>query len=89
MEFSAADGKKAVCPYCGHEMLIEKEEKAGKEYERLMAAARAEEDIKDLQRKRKHKRRLKGWLIALSGWIDAAEMEADLRHARTGYHLVD
>ena len=23
------------------------------------------------------------------GWTDAAEMEADLRHVRDGYHLVD
>ena len=60
MELSA-DGNEAACPYCGHRMLIEKEELAQKEYERRMAKARAEEDIKDLQRKR----RLKGWLIAL------------------------
>ena len=46
MELSA-DGKTAVCPYCGNKMLIEKEELARKEYERLMAKARAEEDIKD------------------------------------------
>jgi len=26
---------------------------------------------------------------AFSGWTDSAEMEADLRHARDGYHLVD
>ena len=26
---------------------------------------------------------------SFSGWTDAAEMEADLRHARNGYHLVD
>ena len=26
---------------------------------------------------------------AFSGWTDAAEMEADLRHARDGYHLAD
>ena len=26
---------------------------------------------------------------SFSGWSDAAEMEADLRHARDGYHLVD
>ena len=26
---------------------------------------------------------------SFSGWTDAAEMEADLRHARDGYHLVD
>ena len=25
---------------------------------------------------------------SFSGWTDAAEMEADLRHARDGYHLV-
>ena len=64
MELSA-DGKTAVCPYCGNKMLIEKEELTRKEYERLMAKARAEEDIKDLQRKRQRSRRLKGWLIAL------------------------
>jgi ATP-dependent DNA ligase len=26
---------------------------------------------------------------SFAGWTDAAEMEADLRHARDGYHLVD
>lgn len=26
---------------------------------------------------------------AFSGWTDAAEMEADLRHARDGYRLAD
>ena len=64
MELSA-DGKKAVCPYCGHEMLIEKEDSAKKEYERCIAKARAEEDIRDLQDQRRRRRRLKGWLIAL------------------------
>ncbi len=47
MELSA-DGKTAVCPYCGNKMLIEKEDRAQKEYERRMAKARAEEDIRDL-----------------------------------------
>ena len=61
----AADGKKAVCPYCGHELLIEEDESAQKEYERRMARARAEEDIKDLQSRRHRLRRLRGWLIAL------------------------
>ena len=61
----SADGKKATCPYCGHTILIEKEEYAKKEYERRMAKARAEEDIKDLRDKRQRRRRLKGWLIAL------------------------
>ena len=64
MELSA-DGKKAVCPYCGNKMLIEKDDRAQKEYERRMAKARAEEDIKYLQIKRQRKRRLRGWLIAL------------------------
>ena len=64
MELSA-DGKKAVCPYCGQEMLIEREERAQKEYERHLAKALAEEDIRDLQRKRQRKRLLKGWFIAL------------------------
>ena len=64
MELSA-DEEKAVCPYCGYEMLIEKEEPAQEEYERRIAQARADEDIKDLQRDRQRKRRLKGWLIAL------------------------
>lgn len=64
MELSE-DGKKAVCPYCGNKMLIEKEDRAQKEYERRMAKARAEEDIRDLQIKRQRKRRLKGWFIAL------------------------
>ena len=64
MELSA-DGKEAVCPYCGHKMLIEKEERAQKEYERRMAKARAEEDIRELQRKRQQGRRLRGGLIAL------------------------
>ncbi len=61
----SADGEKAVCPYCGHVILIEKDKTAQKEYERRMAKARAEEDIKDLQSKRQRRRRLKGWLIAL------------------------
>ena len=61
----SADGKQAACPYCGRKMLIEKDESAQKEYERRIARARAEEDIRDLQRKRQHRRRLKGWLIAL------------------------
>ena len=64
MELSA-DGNEAACPYCGHRMLIEKEELAQKEYARRIAKARVEEDIKDLQRERLHQRRLKGWLIAL------------------------
>lgn len=64
MELSA-DEEKATCLYCGHEMLIEKDEFAKKEYEHRMAQARAEEDIKDLQRDRQRKRRLKGWLIAI------------------------
>ena len=64
MELSA-DGEKAVCPYCGHKMLIEQEDSAQEEYERRMAKARAEEDIKDLQTKRRRRRRFKGWLIAL------------------------
>ena len=64
MELSA-DGKKAVCPYCGHEILIEQEDSAKKEYERCIAKARAEEDIRDLQDQRRRRRRLKGWLIAL------------------------
>ena len=60
-----ADGEKAVCPYCGHEMLIDTDDSAQEEYERRIAIARAEEDIKDLQKKRQSKRRLKGWLIVL------------------------
>ena len=64
MELSA-DEKKATCPYCGDEMLIEKKEPAQEEYERRIAQARADEDIKDLQNERQRKRRLKGWLIAL------------------------
>ena len=59
------DGEKATCPYCGHEMLIEKEENAQKEYERRIVKARAEEDIKDLQRKRLRIRQLKGCIIAV------------------------
>ena len=61
----AANREKAVCPYCGHEMLIEKEESAQKEYEQYLAKARAEEDMKNRQIKRLRGRRLKGWLIAL------------------------
>lgn len=61
----AADGKKAGCPYCGHEMLIRKDDSAQKEYERRMAAARAEEEIRNLQLKRQRRRRFRGWLIAL------------------------
>ena len=61
----SADEEKATCPYCGHEMLIDKDEPAQEEYERRMADARADEDIKDLKSKRQRKRRLKGWLIAI------------------------
>ena len=64
MELSA-DEEKAVCPYCGHEMLVDKDDSAQEEYEHRIAQARAEEDIKDLQRGRQRKRRLKGCLIAL------------------------
>ena len=64
MELSA-DGKQASCPYCGHIMLIDTKSYGQKEYERRMAKARAEEDIKELQRDRQRKRRRKGWLIAL------------------------
>ena len=64
MELSA-DEEKAVCPYCGHEMIIDTDDSAQDEYERRIAMARAEEDIKDLQSTRQRKRRLKGWLIAL------------------------
>ena len=64
MELSA-DGETAVCPYCGHKMLIEQEDSAQEEYERRMVKALAEEDIKDLQTKRRRRRRFKGWLIAL------------------------
>ena len=63
MELSE-DEDKAVCPYCGRELLIEKEDSASEEYEKLIAKARAEEDIKDLQEKRQRKRRIKKWLIA-------------------------
>ena len=64
MELSE-DGETAACPYCGLKMLIEKDKSGQKEYERRIAKALAEEDIKDLQAKRQRKRRLKGWLIAL------------------------
>ena len=64
MELSA-DEEKAVCPYCGHEMLIDNDDDSQKEYERRIAMARADEDIRDLQRKRQRVRRLKGWLIAI------------------------
>ena len=64
MELSA-DEEKAVCPYCGHEMLIDNDDSAQEEYERRIAMARAEEDIRDLKRKRQGRRRLKGWLIAI------------------------
>ena len=64
MELSE-DGEKAICPYCGLGTLIEKDKSGQKEYERRIAKALAEEDIKDLQAKRQRKRRLKGWLIAL------------------------
>ena len=60
-----ADGEKAACPYCGHEILIEKEETAQKEYDRRIARARAEEDIKDLQKRKQRRRRFRGCLIAL------------------------
>ena len=63
MELST-NGEKAVCPYCGHEMLIDTEDSAQEEYERRIAVARAEEDIKDLRGKRQRKRRLRGLLTA-------------------------
>ena len=59
------NGERAECPYCGHVMLIEKEDPVRKEYELRMAKARAEEDIRDLQEKRQRRRRLKGRLIVL------------------------
>ncbi len=71
MELSA-NGENAVCPYCGNKILVEKDERAKKEYERRMAKARAEEDIKDLQRKRQRRRRLRGWLIALCVFLGLA-----------------
>ena len=60
-----ADGKSARCPYCEHEVLIEKSDLAQTEYERQMARARAEEDIKALKTKRKRRQQYTGWLIAL------------------------
>ena len=60
-----ADGKQAVCSYCGHTMLIEKEDDAQQAYNRRMAQARADEDIRELQNKKARKRRLKGVLIAV------------------------
>ena len=64
MELSE-DGKVICCPYCGHRLLVEKDDRAKTEYERRMAKARAEEDIRDLQAARAHKRRLKAWIIAI------------------------
>ena len=64
MELSE-DGKRAVCPYCGNKLLIEKDDIAQKEYERRMAKARAEEDIKDLQSKRQRGRKLRGCFTAV------------------------
>ena len=64
MELSK-DKEKATCPYCGNEMLIEKENDAQEEYKRRMAIARAEEDIRDLHDKRERQRRFKGIFIAL------------------------
>lgn len=60
-----ADGERAECPYCGHIMLIEKDDPAQKAYELRMAKACAEEDIRDRQEKKQRSRRLKGWFIAL------------------------
>lgn len=54
MELSE-NGDRAVCPYCGHEMLID--DGARKEYEKRMAEARAKEDIKDFQEKKQRQRR--------------------------------
>ena len=59
-----ADGKQAECPYCGHVMLIEKEDPARKAYELHMAKGRAEADIQRQQEKRLRRRQLKGWFIA-------------------------
>ncbi len=56
-----ADGKKAECPYCGHEMFIGTVDLAQKEYERRIGEARAEEEISNLKRRR----RIRGWFIAL------------------------
>ena len=64
MELSE-DEDKAICPYCGHEMLIDTEDSARKEYERRMAKARAEEDIKVFREKKQKKSRSKRRFIAL------------------------
>lgn len=64
MELSG-DKDMAFCPYCGHEMLIDREDSAGKEYEKRMAEARAEDDINTLREKKQLQRRFKGVLIAL------------------------
>ena len=61
----APDGKTASCPYCGHAVLIRQEDPARKEYERRMAQARAEEDIRALRERKLRRRRLRGWLIAV------------------------
>ena len=58
------DEDKAFCPYCGHKVLIERESSAQKEYERQLMKARAEEDIRGLQKKRQRIRRFKAWFIA-------------------------
>ena len=60
-----AEGERAECPYCGHVMLIEKEDPAKKAYELRMAKARAEEDIRDRQEKKQRRRKLKTGLIVL------------------------
>ncbi len=64
MELSE-DGKTAVCSYCGNKTLIEKEETAQKEYNRRIAKARAEEDIREQRKKRQRNHRLKALLIVI------------------------
>ena len=64
MELSTNE-KPAKCPYCGHLIVLQKEDAGQKEYARLMARAHAEEDIRDLQIRRQRGRRLRGWLTAL------------------------
>ena len=55
--------RRAVCPYCDYEMLIEKKDFEKLEYERQMGKARAERELAEQEEKRIRRRKRKGWLI--------------------------
>lgn len=54
------------CPYCGHELLIEKKNYKQMEYDRLMGRAKAEEELRKREEKRKNLPRRKALLILIA-----------------------